>query len=561
MPEESGDIQSRLPSALRQNEPLAMKSSLAVRSPEEFLELSQGILRSASGSPSRIEFLREVSRLLLEFSGADELEIGHYDGDIRYLWRATRESRHPYDFALLHGSDDPEGIASAFPGGLEKLCRIVLAPAQSKASGFLTAGGSLWTDDVRHLPPALLPESLPTLRSGKSIRSLAIFPFLYTERNRGIVLIASGQPRLVAVEQIALHEGVVQILGLASAHRRAQWALGERVKELSCLYEIAQIVDKPEWTRAEKLQRIIDLLPPALQHPDVAAARIDLDHATYLTSMYRAGRYREQTSIIVKGRKRGTLEIIYIEGKPEHAEGPFLKEEAALIAEVARQVAGIIEREEAEETKIRLELQVRRADRLATLGQLAAGVAHELNEPLGGVLGFAQLAKKSLGDTPQLEKDLDKIIKTALHGRDIVQKLLIFSRQMPPSKGRVDLSHVASEVLSFFEARCKKEGIIIVRRLGEELPGIVADPGQISELIMNLVVNALQAMPQGGTLTVEISRRETSVVLGIEDTGAGMSEETKRQIFDPFFTTKDVGQGTGLGLSIVHGIVTAHGGS
>jgi len=115
--------------------------------------------------------------------------------------------------------------------------------------------------------------------------------------------------------------------------------------------------------------------------------------------------------------------------------------------------------------------------------------------------------------------------------------------------------------LYFLEARCVKQGIVLERRLDPTLPSITADSSQLEQVLVNLVVNAIQAMPKGGTLVIETRARARFVVIAVEDTGMGMSEEVKGKIFLPFFTTKDIDQGTGLGLAVVHGIVSGHGGS
>ncbi|HVP35367.1 MAG TPA: ATP-binding protein, partial [Terriglobales bacterium] len=262
--------------------------------------------------------------------------------------------------------------------------------------------------------------------------------------------------------------------------------------------------------------------------------------------------------IVAEGKKRGKVEIIYLVERPELDEGPFMKEERSLIDAVSREVTLIIERRQAEEEKTRLQNQLMHADRLATIGQLAAGVAHELNEPLGSILGFAQLTAQSPGLTPQVSQDIEKIINASLHAREIVKKLLIFARQMPTTKTRVNLNLIVEEGLYFFESRCAKEGIELVRSLSSDLPEITADPAQLHQVLVNLVVNAIQAMPNGGKLTIKTISDGAYVSLIVEDTGIGMSEEIMKQIFLPFFTTKEVGEGTGLGLSVVHGIVSSH---
>ena len=341
----------------------------------------------------------------------------------------------------------------------------------------------------------------------------------------------------------------------------AKAALIERVKELTCLYGMAQITSQPDMALEEIIQGIVELLPPAWQYPEISCARIILDGISYTTQDFHECRQNQTAEIIVGGMPRGVIEVVYLEKRPDLDEGPFLKEERNLINAVARQVALVIERKQAEKDKLKLHNQLLHADRLATIGMLAAGVAHELNEPLGNILGFAQLAKKCPGLPESAGHDIGKIETASLHAREIIQKLLVFARQAQPHKTQVNLNQVVQDGLYFFEARCTKEGIELIRQLSPELPEIIADPGQLNQLLVNLVVNALQSMPGTGKITVQTRFSNNNVYLIVKDTGTGMSKEVLDKIFIPFFTTKDVGHGTGLGLPVVYGIVTAHGGT
>ena len=228
---------------------------------------------------------------------------------------------------------------------------------------------------------------------------------------------------------------------------------------------------------------------------------------------------------------------------------------------MAHQISLIIERRQAEEDRLRMQDQLRHADRLATIGQLAAGVAHELNEPLGNILGFAQLAQKQPGLPEGVMADLAKIVATCLHARQIINSLMLFSRQMPPQKASLDLNVVVAEAIDLLEARCASNGIAIVRHLSPDLPEITADASQLRQALVNLAVNAIQAMPDGGMLEVATRASGDCVVLTVRDNGMGMSEQALKEIFVPFFTTKEVNEGTGLGLPMVHGIVTSHSGA
>ncbi|MCP4713337.1 MAG: PAS domain-containing sensor histidine kinase [Planctomycetes bacterium] len=348
------------------------------------------------------------------------------------------------------------------------------------------------------------------------------------------------------------------------AIRTVEAELRERVKELSCLYNISQLASRPNMSLGAVLQEVVNILPLAWQYPDITRAVLVLDRVKYVTEGMKsediAGFEKLSATIVVYGVCRGSIEVDYQESRGESDIGPFLKEEQYLIYAVARHVELIIENKQVEEDKTKLEDQIRHADRLATIGMLAAGVAHELNEPLGNILGFSQLVKKSAGLSGLVLDDIIKIEQASLYARSIIQKLLVFSRQKPPQKSRVNLNQVVEGGMFFLEARCGKESIEVVRQLEENLPEITADPSQIQQLLVNMVVNAIQAMPEGGRITLRTESVETGIKLVVEDTGMGMSEEVVENIFLPFFTTKEVGSGTGLGLAVVHGIVEAHGG-
>ncbi|OGU54944.1 MAG: hypothetical protein A2V66_02210 [Ignavibacteria bacterium RBG_13_36_8] len=343
--------------------------------------------------------------------------------------------------------------------------------------------------------------------------------------------------------------------------QHTQAALRERVKELSCLYNIAQVVVQPGINLEQIIKSIVEFLPSAWQYPEVTVGRIIFDGHVYSTSNLQKGWQKQTADIIVKNRQRGFVEVFYTKIKPQLDEGPFLREERNLINVIARQLALIIENKETEEEKLRVQQQLMHADRLATLGQLAAGVAHELNEPLGNIIGFAQLIKKNTGLPPQATSDTEKIINSVLYARDVIKKLLLFAREMPPKVEKVDINKLVEEGLFFFEARCIKAGIELIRIPSLESPEILGDKSQLNQTLINLVVNAMQAMPNGGKLTIETNVSDDYVSLNVTDTGVGMSDDVKEKIFIPFFTTKDVNEGTGLGLSVIHGIVTSHKGT
>jgi signal transduction histidine kinase len=343
--------------------------------------------------------------------------------------------------------------------------------------------------------------------------------------------------------------------------REIAHALRERIKELTCLYSISQISEKNAAAPDKIFHGIAEAIPPAWQYAEATAARIVLDGKSYHSSNFEESHRKMTAPVIIAGKRRGMVEVVYTGRLPHSDEVRFLKEERTLLRAIARQVAFIVTRQEADAERAELQRQLIHADRLATIGQLAAGVAHELNEPLGTILGFAQLACKHPGLQEKPRHDIEKIVDASLYAREIVKKLLIFARQTPVFKSRIGFNDVVSEALGMFEHRFEKDAIELVCELSPRLPPVVADCGQLKQVIVNLVVNSMQAMPGGGLLTVRTAFDGACLVCTVKDTGTGMTKETLNRIFVPFFTTKDVDRGTGLGLPVVHGIITSHGGN
>jgi signal transduction histidine kinase len=381
------------------------------------------------------------------------------------------------------------------------------------------------------------------------------------DETAGLLLLRGRARDAFEERSLAFFEAAAPGAAVVFLARSANDALRERLKELTCLYGIARVGDRSGRPLAEVLHRIAELLPPAWQYPEAASARIRVDGLDVCTPGFAETRDRIASDLVVRGRGRGHVEVVYRERKPESDEGPFLKEERSLLDAVARQVALIIEEAEAQEARIGLQEQLRHADRLATVGQIAASVAHDLNEPLNNILGFAELAGKCPGLPEQASQDLRKIVGSSLEAREIVRKVLGFVRLRPPVRAALHLNRVVEDACALFDGRCAKAGIALVREPALDLPEIVADPIGMNQVLVNLVVNAIQAMPRGGTLKVRTFLSGGRAVLAVEDTGVGMDAQTAARIFEPFFTTKGPSEGTGLGLSVARDIVVSHGGT
>jgi signal transduction histidine kinase len=204
--------------------------------------------------------------------------------------------------------------------------------------------------------------------------------------------------------------------------------------------------------------------------------------------------------------------------------------------------------------------QLVQKEKLASVGQLAAGVAHEINNPLGTIMLLSGvLYKEAAADDPSRE-DLKMITEQARRCKGIVFDLLSFARQNRVMAQQTDVNQLVQSVIAEEPLKEQYEGIQIVQELGTRLPIIQADADQLRQCLVNLMTNAADAMtPGGGVLTVSTRRAGVAhIEISVSDTGAGMSEEVQSKLFTPFFTTKPPGKGTGLGLSIIYGIVKMH---
>jgi signal transduction histidine kinase len=201
-------------------------------------------------------------------------------------------------------------------------------------------------------------------------------------------------------------------------------------------------------------------------------------------------------------------------------------------------------------------------DRLASIGELAAGTAHELNNPLTSVIGFSQLLLEK--DIPyDIREDLDLIYNEAQRAADVVKNLLTFARKHEPMKQLNQLNNIIEDVLRLRAHEQKVDNIEVKRQLAPALPEIMVDYFHMQQVFLNIIINAEYFMTEAhnrGTLTITTKKHNSNVMISIADDGPGIPPENLSQIFHPFFTTKQTSKGTGLGLSICHAIVAEHGG-
>jgi signal transduction histidine kinase len=201
------------------------------------------------------------------------------------------------------------------------------------------------------------------------------------------------------------------------------------------------------------------------------------------------------------------------------------------------------------------------AEKLASIGTLAAGVAHEINNPLAVILGFTDLLlEKEAADSEKYDV-LKTIEKQALNAKRVVQNLLSFARHSEYKEEYIDINKSLQTVLAVVKNILLVNKISLNQQLEENLPKVKADAGEIEQVFLNIINNAIHAMKGGGILKVVTETQGGAVKISFSDTGTGIKKEHRTKIFDPLFTTKKVGEGTGLGLSVSYGIITKHGGA
>lgn len=210
--------------------------------------------------------------------------------------------------------------------------------------------------------------------------------------------------------------------------------------------------------------------------------------------------------------------------------------------------------------RTRLEEQLRRTERVAELGTLASGMAHEIGTPMNVILGRAEYLLDRVTDEP-VKKGLQTIVAQVERITRVMNQLLSFARRKPPQPGPLWLQEVVENSLDMFRERLSNHNIHVDTQMGADCPKVQADSDQMSQVLINLIMNAVHAMPKGGTLRVGLERERDMVRLTVSDSGHGIPKEVVSKIFDPFFTTKEFGKGTGLGLTVVKGIIEEHQGS
>ncbi|MCA0957598.1 HAMP domain-containing histidine kinase [Muricauda ruestringensis] len=335
--------------------------------------------------------------------------------------------------------------------------------------------------------------------------------------------------------------------------------LKERVKELTCLYEVTSIIVNSGYDElTTSLEAIAYCLKRGWQFKDDAETKLSIGDYQVQTSGFDEHRVCLTCNVIVFNKVEGTISVGY--PSPKYTMEDFLEEEQTLLKNVSLAVGNFIERKQIHDTEQETKRQLERNDRLHILGEITAGIAHELNTPLANILGFAELLMDGATD-PQTKRDLQKIMDNAIFSREIVKKLMFFTCEMPDQMEPVDLIKVIEDVVRLMGPSLRAKELKIITAFEQDYLYIRANTVQLTQVFFNLIMNAAYYSPVQGEIKIELIGKTKTTVISIMDQGEGISPDIENKIFEPFYTTKPVGEGTGLGLSVVHGIIKSYKGS
>jgi signal transduction histidine kinase len=340
--------------------------------------------------------------------------------------------------------------------------------------------------------------------------------------------------------------------------------LGERVKELNCLYGISMLVEQPGITLEEIVQGTADLIPPSWQYPEVTCARIVLEDQESKTENFRETAWRQAADIRARGERIGSVEVCYLEERAESDEGPFLNEERSLINAIAERLGRTTERKWAEEALRRLNKKLEDANRHTS--EFLANLSHELRTPMNAVLGASELLAEGLfGQLSEKQVEYVRdIYDSGTHLLSLINDVLDLSKV---EAGKLDLH------LSHFDLRSLMESSAVIvreRAAGKSLEFNVipppeeviveADERKIKQIVYNLLSNAVKFAPENGRVDFKAHRDGDEVIFAVEDDGPGVAEEFRERIFEEFFQAVIDREGTGLGLALAKRLVELHGG-
>ncbi|HJR43202.1 MAG TPA: ATP-binding protein [Gemmatimonadaceae bacterium] len=438
----------------------------------------------------------------------------------------------------------------AASSGVTETLRGQHVSMDGSAMGNVVRSGDVWyTEDVQlHGRPASLAEAEWKV-SEQLVRGVAVIPLQRRGERIGAVTVVSRSRRWFSDEEIARVEAMTDLLSVALANA-----------------DLIETLRKTEWRFRTLFRAAPDAVLTVLESGRVREANDAVRDILGVPPIQVIGKSIDEFAV-PEDRDRLRYEIAQaLAGAPSRLEVRFEHERgvrtvslaARMLPEAEPPTVLFVGRDITGEREMRTRLA--ETERLAAVGELVAGVAHEVNNPLSTISAFAQLLLRDGHLAPDQRESIEVIRAETVRASQVLKDLLTFARRSESQRQRLEVSEIVERTLRLRGYEMTSGGITLETDFAENLPPVSGDARQLQQVLLNLVTNAMQAMsPRGGTLRVFTRRDGDQVVIGVEDTGCGIAPDVRERVFEPFFTTKS--DGTGLGLSVSYGIVTAHGGT